>query len=330
MTTRLLLVLVLATSLLTTGTSVMADHIAPGGYFVDDDESVHEGSINAIRAAGITIGCNPPTNDRFCPSDSITRAQMATFLMRALDLPLTSADYFADDTGNIHEAAINAIRAAGLTSGCRPSGQEFCPDDFVTRGQMAAFLQRGFKLPNASTDYFSDDDTSIFESNINALAQARITVGCAPDTFCPTRAVSRAQMASFLTRAIPLPIPKIHGYLDFALPFSGVCDPQQLSCQLTVERPELDRYLIDEGWFYRGPFEAGDEARFATANFTVTLDGDPILLTVGPDTTSDDTIQRSYTAAVDRLPVGTYRFVGRWVWDGSVLYRTTIILVVSD
>ena len=137
-------------------------------------------------------------------------------------------------------------------------------------------------------------------------------------------------MATFLTRAIPLPIPKLHGYLDFALPFSGVCDPQQVSCQITIERPVLDEYLIEDGWFYRGPFEPGDEAKFAAATFTVTLDGDPIELSVGPDTISGDTTRRSYTATLGALPVGTYRFLGRWIWDGVILYQTTINLVVSN
>ena len=39
-----------------------------------------------LADAGITRGCNPPENDRFCPDDAVTRAQMATFLMRTTDL----------------------------------------------------------------------------------------------------------------------------------------------------------------------------------------------------------------------------------------------------
>ncbi len=42
--------------------------LAPGGTFVDDDGSVHEGGIEAIAAEGITTGCNPPANTRYCPS----------------------------------------------------------------------------------------------------------------------------------------------------------------------------------------------------------------------------------------------------------------------
>ena len=61
--------------------------LPPGGSFVDDDGNIHEGAIEAIAAAGITRGCNPPANDRYCPDQSVNREQMAAFLARALDLP---------------------------------------------------------------------------------------------------------------------------------------------------------------------------------------------------------------------------------------------------
>lgn len=54
-----------------------------GNLFIDDD-SVFEADIDKLGTAGVTRGCNPPTNDRFCPNDSVTRGQMAAFLHRAL------------------------------------------------------------------------------------------------------------------------------------------------------------------------------------------------------------------------------------------------------
>ncbi len=50
----------------------------------DDDASVFEADIDRLGTAGVTRGCNPPTNDRFCPEDLVTRGQMAAFLVRAL------------------------------------------------------------------------------------------------------------------------------------------------------------------------------------------------------------------------------------------------------
>ena len=329
MSRRLALVVMLVAALVIVATPGLAEHIPPNGYFTDDDGDIHEQSINALRAAGITIGCNPPANTRFCPFNNVTRAEMATFLVRALDLPATSADYFDDDNGNIHESAINSLRAARITTGCRPSGNRYCPDEAVTRGQMAAFLVRGFQLPKSATDHFSDDNGTLFENNINALAAAGITVGCTPQTFCPTRAVTRGEMATFLTRAVPLPIPLRHDQLLFSIPFSGVCDPLQVTCQITINSPRLDEYYINEGWFYEGPFAPGDDDRFAEATFTVTMNNAPLDLEVGNDITSGSTTRRSYVATLGKLAPGTYVFTGTWRWDGQVLYKTTITLKIS-
>jgi hypothetical protein len=57
-----------------------------GTGFVDDDGSVFETDIEKLSAAGITRGCNPPVNNRYCPYDPVTRGEMAAFLVRALDL----------------------------------------------------------------------------------------------------------------------------------------------------------------------------------------------------------------------------------------------------
>ncbi|MGH8936698.1 MAG: S8 family serine peptidase, partial [Acidimicrobiia bacterium] len=72
--------------------------IIAGVDFADDDDSIFENDIIWLSAAGITKGCNPPTNDRFCPDDPVTRGQMAAFLVRAFQL-LTGPDRFVDDEG---------------------------------------------------------------------------------------------------------------------------------------------------------------------------------------------------------------------------------------
>jgi hypothetical protein len=68
---------------------------------------------------------------------------MASFLVRALGLTDGgSANLFTDDDSSVHEADINRLASAGITSGC--GGSSFCPDAPVTREQMAAFLHRAF------------------------------------------------------------------------------------------------------------------------------------------------------------------------------------------
>jgi hypothetical protein len=108
-------------------------------YFDDDDGMTGESSINALAKAQLTAGCGPR---RFCPSARVTRVQMAMFLTSALDLPPATTDYFDDDDGMTGESSINAMAKAGLTGGC--GERTYCPKQFVTREQMAAFLYRAF------------------------------------------------------------------------------------------------------------------------------------------------------------------------------------------
>ena len=85
-----------------------------------------------------------------------------------------------------------------------PVNDRFCPDENLTRGQMAALLNRALDLTPSAVDRFVDDDDSVFEADIQALAAAGITLGCNPpvhDRFCPGDTVTRGQMAAFLNRA---------------------------------------------------------------------------------------------------------------------------------
>ncbi len=115
-----------------------------GDLFVDDDGSIFESNIDRFAAAGITLGCNPPMNDMFCPNDFVTRGQMAAFLVRALGYTDDGGgNLFVDDDGSVFETNIDKLGTAGVTRGCNPPTNDlFCPNDFVTRGQMAAFLRR--------------------------------------------------------------------------------------------------------------------------------------------------------------------------------------------
>lgn len=116
-----------------------------GDSFVDDDGSVFEADIERLAAAGITKGCNPPANDWFCPDAPVTRGQMAAFLNRVMVLPPPGSTTFGDDDGSPFEADIERLAAAGITKGCNPPDNDlFCPNAPVTRGQMAAFLNRAF------------------------------------------------------------------------------------------------------------------------------------------------------------------------------------------
>lgn len=201
-----------------------AAELPPGGAFVDDNSSIHEANIEAIAAAGITLGCNPPYDDQFCPEATVTRAEMASFLARARDLPDQTSGPFTDIAGSIHEPAINAIAAAGITRGCNPPDNDrYCPDQPITRAEMATMLARAFSLPTAAPPY-TDLAGSEHAAAIGAIAAAGVTAGCNPpanDQFCPFQAVTREQMASFLARALGLdPIEPPEAPFDLMVSFT--------------------------------------------------------------------------------------------------------------
>ena len=161
------------------------------------DTTAFLGSIDWLYTEGITAGCSPTL---FCPEDPVTRIQMAMFLTRALDLPTTATDYFDDDDGRTGESSVNAMRLAGLTGGCAP--RAYCPSAHVTRIQMAMFLTRVLDLPQATIDYFDDDDGMTGESSVNAMAKAGLTAGCGTRQYCPRTTLTREQMAALLYRSL--------------------------------------------------------------------------------------------------------------------------------
>ncbi len=168
-----------------------------GSPFADVGATTFYDDILFIAREGITTGCGPRL---FCPTASVTRGEMAAFLDRALDLPSTSQDHFTDDDSSTFEDSINAVAEAGIASGC--DDDRFCPNRVVTRGEMASFLAAAFDVPPSSVDHFGDDDSSIHEDDINAIASAGLASGCTSSRYCPTLSVSREQMAAFLNRAL--------------------------------------------------------------------------------------------------------------------------------
>jgi hypothetical protein len=108
--------------------------------------STFERDIDRLATAGITRGCNPPANDRFCPKDAVSRDQMAAFLSRSLGPTNEGTKRFRDvPRGSTFERDINRIAHAGITHGCNPpTNDRYCPGTPVTRAEMASFLARAF------------------------------------------------------------------------------------------------------------------------------------------------------------------------------------------
>lgn len=161
----------------------------------------HADAIIAIAERGLTSGRGDGT---FGPDRPITRAQMASVLTRALGLPPVEADFADVPADHPHNASIGAVVAAGITSG-RADGT-FGPDAPVTRGQMATFLLRALDLEPVPADVADVDISHPHYHSIGAIMQAGISTGRADGTFAPSQVVTRGQIASFLTRALGIPV----------------------------------------------------------------------------------------------------------------------------
>lgn len=77
-----------------------------------------------------------------CPDPWLTRSEAAPLLVRAFSLEPAAPQGFADTAGNPYAADIDALFAAGVTVGCAADPLRFCPDRLLTRGELAAFLNR--------------------------------------------------------------------------------------------------------------------------------------------------------------------------------------------
>ena len=124
---------------------VLTGLVRTGRSFVDTVGHTFYEDVLWMSGRDITRGCNPPVNDRFCPDDPVTRGQLAAFLVRALGLEVNTHPGFVDvPAGSTFAGDIGRLATAGITRGCNPPvNDRFCPDDPVTRGQLAAFLHRG-------------------------------------------------------------------------------------------------------------------------------------------------------------------------------------------
>jgi hypothetical protein len=170
-------------------------------------------AIETIFRNGITAGCG---GGNFCINAGTNRAQMALFLLRgkygAAYQPPPPTGVFADvPPVGIFAAFIEQIYAEGITAGCATNPLRYCPQDPVTRAQMAVFLLRSEHGstydPPPATGIFEDVPlTHPFVEWIEQLYSEGITAGCStvPPRFCPGDSVSRGQMAVFLSGTFDL------------------------------------------------------------------------------------------------------------------------------
>jgi hypothetical protein len=165
--------------------------------------------IEDIFHNGITGGCGAGI---YCPTNSVTRAQMAAFLLKAKHgasyVPPTCTGVFSDvPCPSLFADWIEELSAEGITGGCGTG--IYCPSNPVTRAQMAAFLLKarygsGYTPPPCTGIFTDVTCPSLFADWIEELSAEAITGGCGTGIYCPGTPNTRGQMAVFLTKTFGL------------------------------------------------------------------------------------------------------------------------------
>ena len=188
---------------LTGNTTVYAGWQEAASPFTDVPKgSYYEEAVNWAVAQGITTGTTATT---FSPNATCTRAQAVTFLWRAAGSPTpqSRAMPFTDvaEGSYYHDAVLWAVEQ-GITVGT--SAATFSPDAKCTRAQIVTFLWRSQKSPVAgSVNPFTDVAADAYYADAVLWAvNEDITNGTSPTTFSPDADCTRAQIVTFIWRAL--------------------------------------------------------------------------------------------------------------------------------
>ncbi len=180
-------------------------NLVPDPGFVDITAFVPE--IRCLAGYGITKGT--PDDTHYSPDRVVSRAEMAVFVYRLgqyAGVQFDTSDAGFTDISSqpaSFQEAINALAHKKIVNGV--TLDHYQPGGSVTRGQMASFLNRlegvvaGAKF-TTSQDYFSDDNGTTHQADINGIASAGIVGGTSSGGYNPAGTVNRQAMAAFLVR----------------------------------------------------------------------------------------------------------------------------------
>ena len=96
-------------------TTVIATAVIASNVFTDvPDSNQFHGSISWMSENEVTQGCNPPDNDQYCPTDNVSREQMAAFMRRLAQTQGTVGDEVTDAADQVTIDAATGIEVASI------------------------------------------------------------------------------------------------------------------------------------------------------------------------------------------------------------------------
>ena len=179
---------------------------APGTTFSDIKNHANKAAIEALASRGIINGMS---KDTFAPNKTMTRAEFAAIVTRALGLPAKDTKAFTDvPSSKWYAGYIGAANSSGIVNGV--GGGKFNPDGTITRQEAAAMVARAAKLCGLDTSM----DTGATKDVLAQFGDYRSVASWAKESlaFCyytnildqsalkiePTKAILRCEIAQML------------------------------------------------------------------------------------------------------------------------------------
>ena len=204
---------------------LIIDDVVLGGPTFADVPAAHPyyQDIQILYLNGLTGGCSTDPM-RYCPDQSMDRAQSGVFMLRGnfgnSFLPGAATHIFADDwsKGPWAEPWAEAMYTNGLSAGCGSTPLMYCPWVQMPREQAVVFALRlkygnNYLPPVATGQVFADlTDVNYYatrwaeQAYADGLIPACGTSGGKP-MFCPKTLVSRGLGAYMIVRAKNLSMP---------------------------------------------------------------------------------------------------------------------------
>lgn len=177
------LIVAIAVAVMVPAAAIAADR------FTDvPDSNIFHDDIGWLADAGVTLGCNPPANDKFCPGDNVTREQMAAFLRRSAALNSVAGTNTGDDTlKNVtgFDDPTNTIQTIAITA---PADGHLVVNGFATwRDPIDTYLS--VQIDNTTCNNSAKPSIAFFaagddEANVAGTAMVEVSAGAHTVTLC--------------------------------------------------------------------------------------------------------------------------------------------------